>query len=331
MTTDGDRPITQRGWRPDVHRRLCELIASGGDDRAVAVFDFDNTCVLGDIGEAYGHYLVETMRYRYDLERFWDLVHPDDGRRRLREVTEEAMNTVSGGEDAFGSEEPAYRRYLAEMMTLYDRRLERAGKRDCYEWAVRLHVGLDEEEMRQWSTAAIRRELQRTRESVRFSFSDGREIEIQRGIRPFVEIRRLFDALRQVGWEVWIVSATNEWTVRQFAPVFGVPTDRVLGNRVGVVDGELTDETESPVLFREGKVEAIDRRIGTRPDLVVGDAVTDYEMLCCAQKLAVVVDRGDEMLRREADDRGWAMQPQEELTPETVEFAPESRAVVEGG
>lgn len=311
MTND---VLAQGGWELEVHRRLCELIDGVREDRRVAVFDFDNTCILGDIGELYGHFLVETMRYRYDLDAFWELIHPADGRKQLRRWTEQALQIDAERR----ADTAAYRRYLAEMAGLYGRRLQRAGKRDCYEWAVRLHVGLTERQMKSWSSQAIERELKMERRVDEFETEEGQRVRIERGVRPFAEVRNLISTLHRHDWEVWIVSATNKWTVREFAPCFGVDPRRVLGNRVAVEGHRLTARTERPVLFRQGKVEAIERTIGSEPALVVGDAITDYEMLCEASELAVVVDCGDERLQRESGARGWAMQPQQKLTPETL-------------
>ncbi len=307
--SDQNLPTTH-GWHPDVRRALDNLLEVPAEDGAVAVFDFDNTCILGDIGELYAHYLVETMRYRYDLAAFWELIHVEDGRRRLQKLTEEALQIAPEQRSSV----PVYRDYLAEMAGLYGRRLRRAGKRDCYEWAVRLHVGLSEAEMNAWSVEAVRRELNEPRRVDKFETKEGREVRVARGIRPFGEIRELIADLGEAGYEVWIVSATNIWTVRQLAPLFGVPPQRVLGNRV-TVDGEiLSAETDKPALFREGKVEIIERVIGRRPAFVAGDSVTDYEMLCHAEELGLVIDCGDELLRKEAKSRGWAVQPQAMLT-----------------
>lgn len=300
--------LPRRGWRPAVYRRLVELIRTRAHSGAAAVFDFDNTCIRGDIGELFGHFLTETMRYRYDLDHFWKLVHPDDGRGRLRRLTERAMEA--------GVESAAYRRYFAEMAALYGRRLRRAGKRDCYEWAVRLHVGLTETQMRRWSAEAIRRELEHPLRTERLESDSGEVTAVERGIRPHLEIRELIEVLDEAGFDIWIVSASNAWTIRVIAPYFGVPEKKVRGNLVAVEEGRLSDATRRPVLYREGKAEMVAKLLDEPPDLVVGDAITDYEMLCDARDLALVIDRGDEFLRRHAEGPTWAMQPAQELTAE---------------
>lgn len=307
---DNTQLVARGGWSAPVYERLEEVVAETPADRRLAAFDFDNTCIRGDIGELFGHYLVETMRYRYDLEAFWELIEPKEERRRMRRLTDRAMQI----EPDRRPESKVYRQYLAQMAGLYARTLERFGKRTCYEWAVRLHVGLTEEQMRTWSAEAIDRELRRERTTEMYRSDEGRDIEIERGIRPFGEIRSLIETLQTAGWDVWIVSASNVWTIRTFAPRLGVEPDRVLGNRVEVRQGRLTSKTRRPVLFREGKREAIREATGRRPALAFGDAITDLEMMESATELAVLIDRGDESMRNEARERGWAIQSREELT-----------------
>jgi phosphoserine phosphatase len=301
--TDG---MARGGWRDEVYERLAELLRRGSADSLPVVFDFDNTCILGDIGELFSHFLIDEMLYRYDLEGFWELIHPDDGREELRRVTEAALSDRRDRE--------AYELYLAQMGALYGRRLVRAGARDCYEWAVRLHVGLRPEEVRGWTKVAIQRELKRVVEVEQRRTEAGEEVRIGRGIRLLREMGELIAALRRAGFDVWIVSATNLWSVQVFAAYFGVPPERVLGNRVRLVDGVMTGQTQTPVLFREGKVAIIDERIGRRPALVAGDSVTDLEMLEVASEVALVIDGGSGELRAVGEERGWAIQPQGELT-----------------
>ncbi len=297
------------GWRREVEERLEGLLAGGGKGEPV-VFDFDNTCILGDIGELFSHFLIDEMLYRYDLDAFWEQIHREDGRGELRKITEAALSVPA--DQRAGREE--YEVYLAEMGALYGRRLERAGPRDCYEWAVRLHVGMTAEEVRRWTAEAIEREMKRATEVEVRRTEGGEEVRIGRGIRMLREMGELIKGLREAGFDVWIVSATNRWSVEVFAAHFGVGPERVLGNRVVVdVEGVMTGETERPVLYREGKVAIIEEAIGRWPRLVAGDSVTDLEMMREAREMALLIDRGSPVLRGEAEKRGWAVQPQEEL------------------
>lgn len=295
-------------------RDRIEEAATPRDERAVAVFDFDNTCILGDIGELYSYWLVEQLAYRYDLESFWDLIDERDGRHDIRDLVEDLAR--------IDREDPAwsdvYATYRAEMAAIYPRKLKRDGKAAAYEWAVRLHVGLTEDSMAEMSRRCALREWEREPGTNVFETDRGERLEVGVGIRPFREIRQTMELLRERDFEVWVVSATNQWTVATAAELFfGIDSDFVVGNRVRTRDGELTAELVPPALFRDGKVEVIDREIGVRPTLVFGDSETDLSMMEYAD-LAVLIDHGDEKARAAAARHGWAVQPQDDLSREEM-------------
>lgn len=304
--------VVPPGFEHDVAERLEEATRPRAH-RSVVVFDFDNTCIRGDIGELFSYWLVEQQAYRYDLDAFWALVDDRDGRAEIRELVED-LQRLSASDPARAT---LFAQYRAEMAAIYPRKLQREGKAAAYEWAVRLHVGLTEPQMHRLSDACVVHEWSRELETDLLETNRGEKIEVERGIRRFAPVRRLMAWLRQRGHEVWIVSATNEWTVRRAATIlFGVSPEFVLGNRVKVRDGELTATVVPPALFRQGKVEIIEREIGVRPLVVFGDSETDLDMLSWAEALAVVIDHGEQIVRAQAAEKDWAIQPRDALKME---------------
>lgn len=283
---------------------LANLITTSADGRRVAVFDFDNTCIINDIGEIFSYHLVDRMLYRYDLDAFWDLIDPRDGRDTLREM----VNILLQAPEDQRTTHALFESYQSEMNAIYTRRLLREGKADCYAWAVTLHVGIHEEDMMQWSREAIEDELQRPLHTQTLITERGEQWKVSRGIRRIHAIERLMRWLEQGGIEVWICSATNLWTVREFAAHFGIPRHRVIGNLVETDGQTLTSTLVEPALFREGKRVAIEREIGVEPVLVVGDSETDYGMLEIARELALFLDTGDNQKYSDyAKSRGWTV------------------------
>jgi phosphoserine phosphatase len=311
------------GWRPDVLERIRAAVSgTKSGDQPVVVFDFDNTCIAGDIGELFAQYMIEGLYYRCD-ETFWSLVDEEDGREELRDLVQRCRRPAHWGgrtlEDVPQSEredDPTFRTYLSEMSILYNRKLAREGKASCYPWAVQLHAGLSVADIRRWSEYAIADELSRDRKPTRLDkTSRGEDVEIHRGIRILGEIRDLMHALHRHNFQVWIVTASNRWTVECFAQRFDISPERVIGNQlVPGPRGLLSDQLVAPSLFRHGKVQAIKRDIGKRPSIVFGDSITDLEMLEAATDLAVLIDAGDPFMLEEAGNRGWAIQPQEEFS-----------------
>jgi phosphoserine phosphatase len=124
--------------------------------------------------------------------------------------------------------------------------------------------------------------------------------------------RALLRLLEHQGWETWIVSASNRWSVSAGARYLGMAPERVIGVDLVARGGALTSRLAYPLTYGPGKVEAILSRIGRRPDLVVGDSVGDREMMELSQALALLVeypeDSHQEPIRAVARDRSWLRQ-----------------------
>lgn len=299
-----------KGFDDAVRERLRLAVAERPSGRAVAVFDYDNTCIRGDIGELYAQYLVDEALYRTDLDAFWDVIDPRDGRDEARRLAD-ALRGI-------GADDPAraalFAQYRAEMTAIYPRLVAREGKSVAYAWAVLLHVGLTEQQMVEYSERCVRAEWARPLGNEVLTTSRDERIEFEVGMRRIAAIREIHHWLRANGFEVWIVSATNVWTVGVAARLmFGHDPAFAVGNQSVVRDGVLTDELAWPALFREGKVAAIEREIGVRPAIVFGDSETDLSMMEWAQSLSVLIDRGDAIAGEAAARLNWAVQPQAAL------------------
>jgi len=319
----------QQGWTPSVYTEIHDAVERSlrAAERPIAVFDFDQTCIFGDIGELFSHYLIDTLAYRYDLDEFWELIDLRDGRDRIRAQ----VDALQKMDPVRREKSDIYQEYLAEMGAVYGRKYAREGAAACYEWAVRLHVGMSPAEIYRLSLIAINRELQAPIGVETRQTPQGERVEINRGIRVHAEIRQLIRALERAGVDVWIVSASNRWTVEVFAQrAFGVAPQRVLGNqlyrqsaagqplRLCESPSDLLGSTTClPVVYRQGKVDIIRQEVGQRPALAFGDTTTDFEMLADASELAVLIDRGNPSVRAEAQARGWTLQPQTALTHST--------------
>lgn len=143
--------------------------------------------------------------------------------------------------------------------------------------------------------------------------ADATLASLSRGLRDgrlawINEIRELLALLHAEGWAVWIVTASPAPVVAAIAGHYGVAPDRVLGMRSGVgPDGRYTHEVLEPATFRSGKLEALRRSAGRDPVLAAGDSVSDRDLLASAAA-GLLIDRGDEALRAEAERRGWWIQ-----------------------
>jgi phosphoserine phosphatase len=94
----------------------------------------------------------------------------------------------------------------------------------------------------------------------------------------FAEMLALVEELRARGTEIWAVSSTNTWVIREGVRMFGIPADRVLAAEVAVKDGIITSNIVD-VPTDEGKAESLDRVGLSRPDAVFGNSIHDLAML----------------------------------------------------
>lgn len=126
----------------------------------------------------------------------------------------------------------------------------------------------------------------------------------------FAAFRALVEEASLRGADVWVVSASNQWVVEAGAKLMGIDPARVVGIRVEVENGLLTERLVEPIPNRAGKVAAMRQYIGRKPTLATGDSAGDYEMLADADTAVLVAQPGrtDPAHVTHALQRGWLVQ-----------------------
>ncbi len=122
------------------------------------------------------------------------------------------------------------------------------GPAAAFAYAGRLMAGLSEAEVRKTSARVFAADFAQ---------------------RMFSETRWLLRTLAGRGWDVYIVSASNRWSIEVAAEVLGLPRDRVVALDLDTEQGILTDRVRLPVPTLEGKARAASGPRGsqTRPGL----------------------------------------------------------------
>jgi phosphoserine phosphatase len=120
--------------------------------------------------------------------------------------------------------------------------------------------------------------------------------------RIFPEMRQLITELRKSGCDVWAVSSTNEWTIREALKHFRIPSDHILAAAVEVENDIITDRLIR-VPSGIGKPQAILEVIGRPPDVAFGNSRWDSEMLRSARYAVAVNPNPD--LEQLAREREW--------------------------
>jgi phosphoserine phosphatase len=122
--------------------------------------------------------------------------------------------------------------------------------------------------------------------------------------RIFHEMRELVGYLQSAGCDVWAVSSTNEWVIREAMPHIGIAQEKVLAAAVAIDDGLITDRLTC-LPSGPGKPKAILEEIGRVPDLAFGNSRWDAEMLTLARFPVAVNPNPD--LEKLARERTWTV------------------------
>lgn len=120
--------------------------------------------------------------------------------------------------------------------------------------------------------------------------------------RIFPEMLRLTRELNAAGCEVWAVSSTNDWVVREGVKRFGIPARRVLAAAVHLEEGRATDRLIR-VPSGPGKAVAIHEVLKKQVDVCFGNSVHDLAMLEIALHPFAVNPNPD--LEKIAQQRNW--------------------------
>ena len=119
--------------------------------------------------------------------------------------------------------------------------------------------------------------------------------------RIFSELRELIQRLQDVHCDVWAVSSSNEWVIREAMKHFNLPAEKILAAAVEIENGVISDRLIR-VPSGVGKPKAILEVIGRPPDAAFGNSRWDAEMLAIARYPVAVNPNPDlEKLARQKD------------------------------
>jgi phosphoserine phosphatase len=120
----------------------------------------------------------------------------------------------------------------------------------------------------------------------------------------FPEMKELVQRLSQNGCEIWAVSSTSEWVIREAMRYFDIPADRILAVAVEIENGRLTDRVIR-IPSGPGKATAIREVVRRTPDGAFGNSRWDTEMIALAKNGFAVNPNPD--LEKVAKERDWTI------------------------
>ncbi len=122
--------------------------------------------------------------------------------------------------------------------------------------------------------------------------------------RIFPEMRELIARLQASGTDVWAVSSTNQWVIREAMTYLGIAPEKILAASAevknGIITGNLTRLPSGP-----GKPKAILEVIKKVPDAAFGNSRWDADMLTLARHGYAVNPNPD--LEKLAQEKGWTI------------------------
>lgn len=198
-----------------------------------------------------------------------------------------------------------YKDFFAKLLFMYQglSAHPEVGKDYTAVMLARLQAGFTETEIRALAASAFDYERGLSIQEVAYASTAGGKVgkvtgQFISGLRIYKEQVDLYDYLRRNGFEVWVVSSAPLvvlQAVTSSGSGFSVNTENLIGLEVEREGrGQATTLSISvkagvPIPYGEGKVDAIDSRIGAEPLLVVAGTQEDYELINAFDSTALVL------------------------------------------
>lgn len=235
-------------WNGKNIERLNEMMTNFGisnvnynpQKKPIAVFDWDNTVIKNDIGDATLFWMINNDKILQPTEKNWRLTS--------RWLTEDANNALKSTCDMLAEpgtplptsgNNPTHKGCATEIANIYFNGQTTSQKKafsnwdhtrmePSYAWAAQLQGGYTINQIKDFVRAAKRENLTApigTKQSV------GDLKDLNGYIRVYEQIRDLLSALQKNGFEIWVVSASPQVWVEVIAEEVNIPSDHVIGIR----------------------------------------------------------------------------------------------------
>jgi phosphoserine phosphatase len=293
--------IDRGSWNADAFALLTQRVLAGPP--GLAAFDFDNTLIRNDLGEAVMYYIIFQALLRADLDPFWEEIrHP-----AIPDALLEQLRAVWRGIEAQGDSDNVedYMAFVDRLTPLYGMVYEQAGMAEAYRWSRVLFAFQTAQELRSITKYVFAYEQNQPLGESRLPSG----LVIPRGIRVHGEVEQLIRAMLARGWDVRIVTASPEIIIQTVIERWGIDPGQVHGMRLERDDQDLLlPRIREPMPVQAGKVDMI-RSESDRPlDFMMGDSIGDLELLQHA-RTGILIDRGNADLRAAAEASGILVQP----------------------
>jgi len=288
--------LQRLNWNQRNYEALNDFLA-GVKPGELAVFDWDNTCICGDIGDALFRYQALNLEFKFTPEQL-QVIIPDQVlgidhiniNGQLWPLPKIKRQIVNAYEKIFGHDlieirdSAALRDFSVGLLAL-NRGLEETPGIGCefaYLWTIHFLAGFSPAEVCRLAKEVIDRELQSAIEDhVMGDSLETLSFHWTNGIRPFAEMVDLARVLKKIDCRVVVSSASNPLLIETMMQRIGFSADQVIG-MASAIENNILQGTLTPGLafnYGPGKVENMKKLLGRDPDFAAGDSNGDYEMV----------------------------------------------------
>ncbi|WP_370945570.1 HAD family hydrolase [Amycolatopsis sp. cg5] len=313
-----------QGWSGQNRLELQKMICA---ERGVAVFDWDNTVVRNDIGDAMTFWMLRNDK----------IVAPRDWKSTSAFLTDDAAGSLSascGSGPLWTSGSDT--RCADEILSIYTDGKTSGGKaafsgwnhrrvEPQYAWAAQLLAGHPPWEIAAFTLAARRENLAAPIGTTQRVGSK----QVTGWVRYYDQQRDLIRTLQRARFDVWIVSASADVVAKVWAAGVGIAPDHVIGVRTEIARGKQTTRLvpcggdSAAITYIDGKRCWINQEIfGVRGPaawttrgrqvFAAGDSTTDVMFTGDARGLRLVINRNKAELMCHAfgdGDGKWLVNP----------------------
>ncbi len=327
--------LKEKGWTGDNAEKISNFLLRHGKEGGVAIFDWDNTVIKNDMGDALFFHMVETGSFPA-VSDFADLsiFFTDEAVAALNET---CLDSIDGGRIRSDIDKKCAR----ELLSVYDRAETTDGNpafsgfdenRTEPSYALLAHMlgGLTSREIKHKTEKLFARLLKEPVGSEKIVGG----FKVPDYVRIYPQIKELIKLMNDYGFDVRIVSASPQEVVEVCAEKAGVTPDKVIGIRnvkkgdVLTRDirgcGDVEDSENTMITYKLGKRCWINSKIFKkenpcekqpekyRPVFGAGDSDTDIFFMKDAVHLRLLIDRDKPLITEEArlnKDGKWIVQP----------------------
>jgi hypothetical protein len=234
--------------------------------KPVAIFDWDNTTIKNDVGDATFYWMLNHDELRHPGN--WSKSNP-----YLTKAAVSDLNRVCPGKKAQKIKTTQNRACTDLLLSIYNEGKTQDGKtaawnnthpdttEPSYLWTVQLMAGNSLSEVHAIAKQAIDFNLKNEIGTTQKVGSKNYPAYI----RIYDQQKDLIRALKENGFEIWVATASAQPIVEEIAPLAGVDAHHVIGIR-SMLDkkNRLTDRFEGCGPYRDGTTEITTYRLGKR-------------------------------------------------------------------